>query len=308
MRLIEWVISTLYPRRAKPSKSRYTDIPIALDPHDGRPRASPLKCARVRGMSTLAERSEKIAAHLVSHGTNSTAVPHDTAGRQSAVDYLLHWPDGRTGALEVTLIVKASSIEWQGLALKEKWRWPATSSWEFRANKPNFPYRSTRRAALRAVELCDEWSVDNPESLPADVLANEDGISAFLEEGVGDLGRAQLSPGIVLYPSTRVEFVDATPDDFNLVVESWIDQPHVPSHIKKLLDAPGASERHLFLVPLDEVLPAKFFTDDFEAPETAPKGFPGLDGIWVWSNFWHRYLVRREGSWSWIEFPPKVDT
>lgn len=125
----------------------------------------------LENMTELSNRAEQIAAHLVSHATATKAVPYDTNGRQSAVDFLLEWPDGRVGALEVTLIVEAESIAWQGLASKEGWRWPA--AWGFRANRVNFPYKQTRRIALRAVELCDLWSVYGPAELPAEVLADE---------------------------------------------------------------------------------------------------------------------------------------
>jgi len=39
------------------------------------------------------------------------------------------------------------------------------------------------------------------------------------------------------------------------------------------------------------VLPARFFTNDFPAPTRSPEGFNGLDGIWVWSNYWHQFLA-----------------
>lgn len=255
-------------------------------------------------MTDFSNRAEQIAAHLVGHATGTRVVPYDVDGRQSAVDFILEWPDGRVAALEVTLIVEAESIAWQGLASKEKWRWPAATSWEFRPNKVNFPYKLTRRAALRAVELCDHWSVDTPAELPTETLANEQELVQFLADDIGSLRRTPFNPGIVLYQSTQAEFMDAAPQDFGHVVESWHQQPHIASHIEKLKKAPQVSERHLFLIPVDEILPARFFTDDFESPTVAPEGFAGLDAIWVWSNFWHRYLLYRDESWSWVLFPP----
>lgn len=257
-------------------------------------------------MNAISERAEQIADHLVGNATGAQILPYDINGRQSAVDFVLQWPDGKVGALEVTLITELSSIEWQGLASKEGWRWPAATSWEFRPNNASFPYKRTRKVALRAVELCDEWSIDNPADLPTVVLGNEEEIARFLTDEIGTLRRTPFSPGIQLYQTTRAEFVDAASGDFNLVVEAWRSHPHMSSHVKKLMEVPGVSERHLFLVPVSEALPDRFFTDDFEAPRTTPEGFAGLDGIWVWSDFWHRYLSYRHGSWSWMIFPPKV--
>lgn len=257
-----------------------------------------------RNMSKLAGRAEEIAAHLVGHALGATAIRFDTNGRQSAVDFLLDWPDGRRGALEVTLVTERESAAWQGMAAREGWRWPAASAWEFRLAGADMPYRRTRRAVLQAIELCDQWNVDTPRLLPHDVL-DLDPELGWLEE-VGELRRASIGHGVALLPQVRSEFLDASPSDFTEVVESWLRHPHVPRHVEKAKAAAG-SERHLFLVPVDDVLPARFFTNDFPAPSRSPEGFCGLDGVWVWSNFWHQYLAWRGGCWAWLDFPPRAD-
>lgn len=256
-------------------------------------------------MTGFADRAEQIAAHLVSRETGAVAHLHDTGGRQAAVDFQLEWPDGRLGALEVTLVTDPVSIAWQGMAAQDGWRWEAETSWEYRPTNASFHYKSTRRAVIRAVQLCDQWYVAAPEDLPDDALAAEPELTAFLANGTGTLRRTPHGRGVALYPNTRAEFVDAVPSDFSLIVESWHNQPHIASHIEKVKVAPHVSERHLFLVPLDEVLPARFFTDDFDAPERTPQGFEGVDAVWVWSNHWRRCLVFRDGTWRWLQFPPR---
>src|SRR5689334_7975747 len=121
-------------------------------------------------MSELAGRAEEIAAHPAEHALGAKASKFDAKGRQSVVDFLLEWPDGRQAALEVTLVTKPESSAWQGMAAKEGWRWPARSGWEFRLAGPDMPYQRTRRAVLRAAALCDEWRVDAPHQLSGDVL------------------------------------------------------------------------------------------------------------------------------------------
>ena len=259
----------------------------------------------LHAMTEFSLNAERIAAHLVSHATGARAEIHDFDGRQSAPDFLLHWPDGRIGALEVTLIVETTAIAWQGLASKEGWRWPAATSWEFRPNEASFPYKQTRRAVLHAVELCDEWAVDSPNELPAEVLVTEPELAQFLADEIGSLRRAPFRPGVDLYPRVRAEFYGAAPHAFAQAVASWHQKPYIVSHIQKLIDMPEVSERHLFLAPVDEALPARFFTDDFEPTGLLPQGFRSLDAVWVWSNFWHRYLVYRDESWSWVEFPAR---
>lgn len=254
-------------------------------------------------MSELATRAEDIAAHLVGHALGATARKFDAGGRQSVVDFILEWPNGRRGALEVTLVTHPESAAWQGMAANEGWRWPAPSGWEFRLSAPDMPYQRTRRAVLRAVALCDEWSVDAHHHLSADVLNREPELALVNE--IGDLRRTSSSPGVVLLSEVRAEFVEASTSDFATVVEGWLDLPHMPRHVEKARSASGVTERHLFLLPVDEVLPACFFTNDFPAPGRSPEGFDGLDGIWVWSNYWHQFLACRAGTWQWFGFSPR---
>ncbi|WP_417218582.1 hypothetical protein [Arthrobacter sp.] len=256
-------------------------------------------------MTGLADRAEQIAAYLVGYETGAVVHLHDTDGRQAAVDFLLEWPDGRRGALEVTLVTEKASIAWQGMAMKEGWRWPATSSWEFRAAATSFPYRFVRQAVLRAVELCDTYGVDKPSDLPSVVLDAEVDLARFLADDLGALRRTRLDPGVVIYQSVRAEFVDNAPSDFARVVETWHGEPHMASHLNKLGRTADVSERHLFLVPTDDALPARFFADDFQLPTSTPAGFESVDALWIWSNYWHRYLSFRNGLWAWIDFPPR---
>jgi hypothetical protein len=220
------------------------------------------------------------------------------------VDFVLEWPDGRRGALEVTLVTQPESSAWQGLAAKEGWRWPAPSGWEFRLNGDDMPYRRARSAVLKAVEMCDCEDVDAPDRLPPEALSNAPDLQWLSD--IGELRRtSSLKPGVVLLPAVRAEFVESSSSDFTTLVEGWLHLPHIPRHVEKVRSAVAVDERHLFLVPVDEVLPARFFTNDFPAPTRSPEGFSGLDGIWVWSNYWHQYLVWLAGRWRWLDFPPE---
>lgn len=258
-------------------------------------------------MSELAGRAEAIAAHLVAHALGAEAQKFDAGGRQSAVDFMLAWPSGRRGALEVTLVTHPESSAWQGLAAKEGWRWPAPSAWEFRLHGDDMPYQRARRAVLKLVELCDRANVHALDQVPPEISWGDPDLEWLTS--VGDLRRASLGkPGVVLLPSARAEFVEAATSDFATLVEGWLRLPHMPRHVDKARSALSVDERHLFLVPVDEVLPARFFTNDFPAPTRSPEGFRGIDGIWVWSNYWHQYLVCLAGKWRWLDFPPKAHT
>lgn len=257
----------------------------------------------IEHMSGLADRAETIAARLVELGTGADVFRHDEGGRQGAVDFIMDWPDGRRGALEVTLVTEPRSAEWHGLAAQDGWNWPAATSWEFRPSSVTFPYRRTKNAVLRAVELCDLWRADGPDNLPIDALYSESELRWFLNDGIGTIRRTLSRPGVTVYQRTRTEFVEAAPSDFSYVIESWLDQSHMTQHIEKTRSAPNVDERHLFVVPVDDVLPARYFTDDFSTPTRPPTGYEGIDGLWVWSNYWHRYLWCRNRSWVWLDLP-----
>lgn len=256
-------------------------------------------------MTALSARAEHIAAHLVGHQTGADVIPHDVDGRQAAVDFLLRRPDGQVGALEVTLVTERASIAWQGVAMKEGWSWPADTSWEFRPSDVSFAYKKTRQVAIRAVELCDQWGIESLSALPAQVVSAEPELARFLADDIGILRRTPFTPGIKLYQSTTVEFMEAAPADFSRVVESWHEHPHLAPHLTKVKRASQPAQRHLFVVVVSEALHVRFFTDDFDAPETPPQGFEGLDALWVWSGYWHRYLIYKDAAWSWLDFPPK---
>lgn len=106
----------------------------------------------------------------------------------------------------------------------------------------------------------------------------------------------------VFVPS-RADFIESTDAHFALVLEEWLEIEHVSRHVAKT--AAVSLSRHLFLVPLDDVLPIRFFTDDFAAPSRRPHGNDGLDGLWVWSNHWHRFLAWYDGVRAWHEYPSR---
>ena len=247
------------------------------------------------------DKAEHIAACVVAQEMKAVAVPYDTDGRQGAVDFILEWPDGRRGALEVTLVTGA--VEWQALAKKDNWLWPALTAWEFILTGNRFDYQGTKKAVSRVVELCDLWGLGTPEELPCCVLSSEPLLSAFLPTLRGRLQRTGLaSPGVRLTQKPTCEWVN--PDlDFRQVVEEWLELPHVASHIEKLKKAVGVSERVLFLYPIRDVLPVQFRTDDFRVPELPLKGFDGVDQVWFFSELWHRILVFRDMEWVWVESP-----
>lgn len=249
----------------------------------------------------MTRRAEAIASHLVSRTLGAAVEEFDVEGRQSAVDFKLTLPNGHSAALEVTLITESASAAWQGMAVVDGWTWPAPGSWDFRPHQSSFRYKQTRGAAVRVARACEAHGIAHPADLPR--LSAEAAVDLELLGRAGTLTRSSVGTGITVYPSSHAQFVEAHSADLADVVESWLEVEHLPGHVSKTVAAKDVDERHLFLLPVEEVLPIRFFTDDFDAPTRPPTGFEGLDALWVWSPYWHRFLTCDLSAWRWLEFP-----
>lgn len=255
---------------------------------------------------SVAERAEQIAAHLVSAWMQGTAEKYDVDGRQGAVDYIVTGSSGRTAALEVTLIARKRDMEWDGLARRDDRRWQAQDVWIYRPESTACNYKSARAAAIALAKLCEDNDVDSPQELAPRTRPEALRLWQLQNDLSGTLPRVHgkgMPPGIRTLPPVRCEWVD--PDGPDLVdhLEQWRQLPHIAEHIRKLGDQHVATERHLFLIPTCDLLPSRLFTDDFDAPERFPEGFEGLDGLWLWSDYWHRNLLWTQGRWQWLDFP-----
>ena len=231
-------------------------------------------------MGHIAGRAEEIAAFLVAAIVGAEATRQ---GPSSSMDFDLRWPNGDLGVLEVTLVPDSDAIRWQDQLASAGGGWDVEGRWELRLHTLAMPYRATEEAARRVVGLCDEHGVDHPGGLPTGVRAAEPSVAHI--EMVGSMRRVDAGrDGLQVFVPSRADFIESTDADFALVMEQWLQIEHVSRHVTKTVATLSVS-RHLFLVPLDDVLPDRFFTDDFAAPARRPQGYDGLDGLWVWSNF-----------------------
>lgn len=250
---------------------------------------------------SISDRAEQIAAHLIRDRLHAEVVPNAPG---HPMDFSLRWPD-RAGVLEVTLVAPEGALQWQNQLAREGGRWPSSGRWEYRLHGDAMPYRAVRAAVMALVEFCDEEDADESRAWQEADGALRSQVA--LVEAHGELRRIQYgAAGVSVYGATRAEFIGAAPGDFSEVVDAWAQLPHVARHIAKTAEQ-TVDERHLFLVPVDDVLPAKFFTDDFDLPRGGLTQYATVDAVWVWSNFWHRYLEWRDSGWTWCDFPRERD-
>lgn len=256
-------------------------------------------------MAGVAERAERIAAHLVGDALGCDFVPHDVDGRQGAVDFRGLTTAGRHVALEVTLIGDPQALEWDGVLGRDAGWWPAEGKWNFRPDGFGESYKKSRAAAVRLASECDQHGVDDFDALEPRDPARWMRWWRDRQDLAGSLRRApwEKRPGIRVYPPVRSEFVNPEGPDVGALVEGWLGLPHLQSHLDKVANDLEVDERHLFLAVTSDMLPARLFADDFETPLRVPAGFSGLDGLWVWSEYWHRYLACGPAGWRWMHFP-----
>lgn len=257
----------------------------------------------------VSDRAEQIAAHLVGHALGFDLTHFDVGGRQGVVDFRGVAPGSAVVSLEVTLLGDPRAFEWRGLLERDGGVWPAAGRWDYRPASYGASYRRAREACVRIARECDRLGLEGPHLLPpSSQAAGGPGWCEQVDLGAR-LSRApwEREPGIHVYPPVRVEVVDPEGHDLSDLLERWRELPHVGPHLRKLRTDHVADERHLFLVITGDRLPASLFTDDFSPPARRPRGFEGLDGLWVWSEFWHRYLALRGGDWAWEAFPQSAD-
>ena len=206
----------------------------------------------------------------------------------------------------MTLIGERRGFEWEGLAEKVGYVWPARSTWVYRPHSYRVSYKAAQKAATQLVNWCEDAGLTDWRDLKADVHASPEalyratsGLGGTLESWPDDG-----APGVRLMPPIIISFMDESASDpLPDLLEKWLSEPHVPAHLEKLKADMSGAEKHLFLIAAEDFLPPRYFTDDFDAPERAPRGYEFLDGLWLWSRFWHRFLLLQGGAWRWCEFP-----
>lgn len=75
------------------------------------------------------DKTEKAACAIVRRVLGVEIEPWDVYGRQNAVDALLHYPDGRVAAFEVSKLAADGAIHLDSLLGREDFSWPLPGRW-----------------------------------------------------------------------------------------------------------------------------------------------------------------------------------
>ena len=251
--------------------------------------------------------AEEVAYDLVPRvlGDGVRAEPHDHSGRQGAVDFLLHYPDGRIAAMEVPSVagdgmrqLYAHLAEHETLPNPGKWTWSATID-----DPRDLPELLER--CSRIVLYCEANGIAVPKHAYGH-RGNAD--IAWVITSTADLYGTPSLPKwdvengrerpLFLTPGGRGGSVDESLSRLAEAINELIAQDHVQRRIRKL-DRSGHEEQHLFVVVDHTGLPFDVFyalTRGTISPPNAPILPGAVTHLWLLVTFTpHAILVTAEG-------------
>lgn len=200
----------------------------------GRARRMGLVTDELTGLSP----EEQWAAFEVARATGATSHAHDIGGRQGAVDVTLAYPDGRTGALEVTSHTEEGVQERDAILTRRLYEWPNPGVWGWSISvRPAAPIAELRRGYGRVIALCEQAGVTNPRYLSWKMRSTDPDV-AWLTAHLDVTMRGMLPlpgstrPGRVwVHAEATGGFVDERLVGLPAAVEELLDVPVIARHV-----------------------------------------------------------------------------
>lgn len=217
---------------------------------------------------------DELAACLIAERVLGVrAEPWDVDGRNGVVDAILHYPNGRIAAFEVTKLVRSEDAQRDSVLSNDDFEWPNLGRWWWDATVGSVRDIPTLRECYRKViQLCEAHGTTRPEHLNRLVRENDPDVTWVLQSSVSMLGHPDVParedglerPFNVLPPggSGGPDLVGLGP----ALTEAFA-QPHIAKHFAKLANSTYSVERddgrqvialdeqHLFMPVHPHVLP-----------------------------------------------------
>lgn len=256
------------------------------------------------------DRAERLACRVAERVTGATARAWDIEGRNGAVDAFLDYPDGRTGALEVTRVATdPTALQLDNLLGQEGFEWPLPGAWWWTVSIEDVrDLPRIRRCFEKVVLLCEAANVTGPNALFVDDVDNPDEDVRWLVEdssvvlwGHPDVPAVEGSKirKAMVTPAGDGGMVDDSLSGLNSALQAAFTADHLLRRVKKLCRTP-ADERHLFVIVHQsdlrfEVTSALMFgTAVPEGPAWRPTG---ISHLWLAPAFSNRILIGSRSGW-----------
>lgn len=242
---------------------------------------------------------EGFALEVIRRVTGARVEPYDDNSRPRMVDGVMLYPDGRSGAIEVTTIGDPVSFESQSALADmfgEGLRWDELE-WAWVVYVPSgVSVRELHQRLRPTLSRCERMHIRDPDRLrdPPRWL------QWFIDQGIGLAGFPESGRGGAVDVMPDLRDGGAVPTGATAVV-GWVDvtllaDDRITRRLDKLLDH-AADEHHLFVRtdPSAMKFPELYaLTHADDVPECDPAVPDGLDGLWL-AGRWNAPLVWRRG-------------
>lgn len=216
------------------------------------------------------------------------------------VDGVLHFPDGRTGVVEVTRLAETDSMHLERLMEKTGRKLPAPGEWSWSVEIDELsewrPLLQNYEEVVAALEAHGVYAMDD---LPEELVETSDALRWALETPVQfdplrpASGMPHRNPAVISLRSSAVAVWDAHSDPIGESIRHALSSSHVQRKLEKLLEA-QSDERHLFLIVdrggLTEAAQFELYEPE-EIPSTDPLAPSGISHIWVTNGWGSTILV-----------------
>jgi hypothetical protein len=259
---------------------------------------------------------ERAAAALVERATGATARAHDVEGRQGAHDVDLTYPDGRTGALEVTTHAGTADRHRRSLMTRARETWRNPGRWWWTLSLPDPTERQRVRAVYaRVVERCEALGIPDPASLPASETAAHPEVAwlatasraRLFGHRPADAGRPPPPVTVTVDPSAGGLPTDPRLLGLPAAVGDLLGLPHVARRAAKVGSVEGVDERHLLIGLGPGALPRELYLPLCGAFTTLPTLDPdlpdGLTHLWLTTAWRGAPLFGWNATTGWVAHP-----
>lgn len=259
--------------------------------------------------SSKLSRGERAACAVVERVLGVHAEPWDVGGRQGAVDALLHYPDGRVGAFEHSILGRTDALELDARLSREQFEWPLPGDWWWSVTIGHVDELNHVRSVFdEIVLLCESYQVSRPDFLSPQIQDENRAVRWLLEKSTSRLsGHPTVSARdgtavrtAMVVPPGHGGAVDSELAGLGLALHEAFTTTNLRERLDKLLRH-DADERHLF-VPIHETgLPYPIF-DGLAFGECLPPSPPplpdGISHLWLAPNFSRRVVLWAPGGWQ----------
>jgi hypothetical protein len=253
--------------------------------------------------------AETAAFRLVPMHSGAELEHYDHSGRQGVVDALLHYPDGRTAALEVTSAAAEGQRQLDSL-LRRKDKKPANPrqwTWMATVKTPRDLPDLAERAG-RIILRCEALHITTAET--ASHLTDDPDFAWLLGSTVTLHGRPDLPKTannrdrhLLVFEGVSGGGLNDTSHDFGDAIDELLAHDHVTRRARKLMSS-GYDERHLFIMVDETALPTSisFALKARRAlPAKAPNLPPGVTHLWLLVAFAPQLLLATVDGWQTFE-------